>query len=167
MDKSPADLRASLDRNARRDGWSERVLLGGLFLEVALLLVFSKDKPWYETASVIFANFLVFAGVAGEAYFGGKTKTDAKDLQRISDELIALANQRATKQILVEARDWLRDDESRRRLLDMQQVRCQLGRARVRTNCRRNCRCCVVTTCNNVSGTNDVPTRISPHRRLV
>jgi hypothetical protein len=97
MAKSEEDFRASLELNAIRDGWSERFLLGGLFLEVVLLLLFSRDKSWCETASVIFANLLVFAGVSGEAYFGGKAKDAAKELDRLSQERVAEAERETEK----------------------------------------------------------------------
>jgi hypothetical protein len=97
MAMNDAPLKRSLSGNAKREAWSERILLAGLFLEITLLLAFSKNDPWYETASLVFANILVFAGCLGEAIWGGAAKADAEELQRLSEERVSAANERAAK----------------------------------------------------------------------
>jgi hypothetical protein len=103
MAMNDAPLKRSLSRNAMREVWSERILLAGLFLEITLLLAFSKNAPWYETVSLVFANILVFAGCADEAIWGGATKADAEELQRLSEERVSAANERAAKADLARA----------------------------------------------------------------
>lgn len=91
----------NLKESFERDGnWAELsawAIIGGLALEVCLLLWFSKDRSSFETLSLIAANGIIAGGVFGEIHFGRRVATVSKRLQQISDEKVAEATARASE----------------------------------------------------------------------
>jgi hypothetical protein len=85
----------TLKGSFERDGvWAEAsawAIVGGLVLEVCLLLWFSKDRSSCETLSLVAANGIIAAGVFGEIHFGRRAARSLKRLQQISDETVASA----------------------------------------------------------------------------
>lgn len=71
-------------------GW---FVVGGVFLEVVLAAL--NPDPWLIKIWPVVANAFVVIGVYGEIHFSGKATKLEDNLQRESEENIALANERA------------------------------------------------------------------------
>jgi hypothetical protein len=72
--------------------WNERstvLVMGGVVIEFAALLIFSKDMPRREKIALFFGNVLVIVGVGGEWIFGGREADAASTLQQMSDQKVA------------------------------------------------------------------------------
>src|ERR1700719_4416397 len=59
------NLKESFERDGGWAEWSAWAIIGGLVLEVCLLLWFSKDRSSFETLSLVAANGIIAAGVSG------------------------------------------------------------------------------------------------------
>ncbi len=77
-------------KRVRRSAW---LIVGGLGAEVVVLLLYSAEKTWLETALLIICNLAIAAGVLGEDHFAHQSGEAATRLQQISDEKIATAEQ--------------------------------------------------------------------------
>jgi len=103
MDKI-GPLKNSFLVNGQRAAIAAWVIVAGLALDIVVLLLFSADKTWIETACAIFATVVIAAGVGFEIHFDHKAAAAATELQQISDEkisenerLAAEANQKASE----------------------------------------------------------------------
>lgn len=113
--------------NSRRARWYARVIVGGLLFEVIVLLAYSAEKSWQETALLIASALIIAAGVWGEDHHTHDADSANNDLQRISDQKIAEANARASEaqlraEQLRKAMSW--------RQLNEERFSAELGRAR-------------------------------------
>jgi|ERR1700730_4540563 len=59
------NLKESFERDGDWAEWSAWAIIGGLVLEVCLLLWYSKDRSSFETLSLVAANGIIAAGVFG------------------------------------------------------------------------------------------------------
>jgi hypothetical protein len=62
---------------------------------IVVLLVFSEDKSRWETGLMIVATAVIALGVWGEILFSRKAEEAGDELQRVSDEKVAEALERA------------------------------------------------------------------------
>ena len=120
-------LRNTAAINSRRARRYARVIVGGLLFEVIILLVYSAQKSWHETAFLIISALIIAAGVWGEDRHAHEADSANNELQRISDEKIAEANVRAAEAQL--RAEQLRRAMSWRQLNDEEFLE-ELGRAR-------------------------------------
>ena len=120
-------LRNTAAINSRRARRYARVIVGGLLFEVIILLVYSAQKSWHETAFLIISALIIAAGVWGEDRHAHEADSANNELQRISDEKIAEANVRAAEAQL--RAEQLRRAMSWRQLNDERSDE-ELGRAR-------------------------------------
>jgi hypothetical protein len=89
------DAKTWYERNSVREYWAARVLLGGLFIETVILLVFPNGKSLLESGLGLLACLMVFGGVLGETLFAAKAKSANDQLKRGADEQVAEANRLA------------------------------------------------------------------------
>jgi hypothetical protein len=90
-----AILNAEFANLRRRARIGVRVLLAGLGLEIVVLLIFAKDKPWPETAGLILAAAIVLFGVWIEYSSHNKAEDVADNLQQVADRELANASKEA------------------------------------------------------------------------
>src|SRR5260370_3449708 len=76
--------------------WSTRAVVAGLFLELLVEFLYTKDKPWHEIVLSVLAVIVIAVGVYGELHFGATGAQANATLQRDSDERVAQANERAS-----------------------------------------------------------------------
>jgi hypothetical protein len=73
------------------------MIVGGLLFEVIILLAYSAEKPWHETALLIISALVIAVGVWGEDHFAHEADAANVELQRLSDERVAAAEARAAE----------------------------------------------------------------------
>ena len=90
MSRTDQNLRDSVAINEKAALWSAAVVVFGLFLEVIFAAAFHEPPEtilshWGPVA----ADCIVALGVAGEVFFGRKSRTDSEELSRRSEERAA------------------------------------------------------------------------------
>jgi len=101
--KTNAELRRDISRNealGRRGAWA---VVFGLGTEVVLAIAFTSGKTFAESWGLVIANSLIGLGVYAEIHFGRKALEDGSELQRLSDEKVFSAEERAAEANLLAA----------------------------------------------------------------
>ena len=96
-------LRNIVSKTAQRTRLSAWIIVAGLFAEILVLLVYSAEKSWLETALLIICNFIIVAGVLGEDRFAHKAGDASSRLQQISDDKVSKAENRASSSMALAA----------------------------------------------------------------
>jgi hypothetical protein len=93
-DQSPAKR---LEKAERRSGNATLAILGGIFLDIVVLLLFPDEKSIWEIALGIVANAAIGIGLVVEYDSIRKTIVASGELQRDSDAKLKAAMDRASK----------------------------------------------------------------------
>jgi hypothetical protein len=88
-------LRTAFDTANSWAGISALIVAAGVFIELIVLFVFSKEIGKTEKSLLIFATALIVLGVVGEWWFGGEAATASETLQADAETKAANAMQAA------------------------------------------------------------------------
>jgi len=91
------DLKSSLATLATYSRLATLTILVGIVIEFFAIFVFSKDTSWKERGTLGFATLLIALGLAWEWEISKEEEALANRLERISEESIANANERAAQ----------------------------------------------------------------------
>lgn len=94
--REDASLKHDFSESHKWERVSAWTIVTGLVAEILILLFFADVKHGWETFLMICATVIIALGVAGEIHFSRKAEMVGEELQRISDEKVAGANERAT-----------------------------------------------------------------------
>jgi hypothetical protein len=92
-------LRKKISLNEWIAGACGALVVIGLVLETAIAFKFRTEQPFWQEWGPIFADGLVALGVAGEILFALRSRLESERLQRISDEKVVKADERAREAI--------------------------------------------------------------------
>ena len=107
-------LKNRASTNSRRARWYARAIVGGLLFEVIILLAYSAEKSWHETALLIASALVIAMGVWGEDHHAHEADSANAELQRISEEHVAAAETRAAQSMALAADSQSRSGRARR-----------------------------------------------------
>jgi len=96
MKKIDSALKRDFSESHKWERASAWTIVAGLVAEILVLLFFADVKHGWETFLMICATVIIAFGVTGEIHFSRKAEMVGEELQRISDEKVAEANERAT-----------------------------------------------------------------------
>ena len=90
-------LRQDIARDEKFARGGEYAVIVGLFTEVVIAIRFNQGNSVVERWGPVFGEGLVVIGVATEILFANLARLKANGLQRLSDEKVASANERAAQ----------------------------------------------------------------------
>jgi hypothetical protein len=89
-DPAISALRTAFETANWRAGIAALIVAAGVFIELIILFIFSKEISTAEKRSLVFATALIVLGVLGEWWYGGEAATASENLQ--SDAATKAAN---------------------------------------------------------------------------
>ncbi len=90
-------LRLFIAHNQSYSDWSTLVVVFGLIGDVAVIFLYTKDRPLSEILLSAFCTTIIILGVYGEYHFGSKAAQGNAQLRMISDTKLADAEDRLGK----------------------------------------------------------------------